>query len=389
MPTFAYRVKDQEGRVVTGRVEVQSKQAAGCQIRDEGDWVIAMKTVPAVAPIAIVAAFNRVLIQPLFFRVNLRDKTVMFRELATMVGAGMSLVRALDILGTDTPAARLRQVPREMQPAVETGKPLSDQLARYPTISTEMEVALVRAGERGGLLESMLRGIADHLEYEMELRRTISRETFYPKLVVVLAMLLLALLAYLAWLMPSSPFSAMPWLTLLLQILVEIGVVVVIALGLRVLLHRPFYGRLWDRIKLAIPGIGLNVQKLAVAKASKSLAALYRAGVTISEAVGPAGRSSGNCLIAEAFERCAGELRDGGRLSTALAERGLMPDLVLQMVATGEETGDLDGMWAKVAEYYEDEAKTAIRKMCQAILPISVILLAILVVYVVWQVWLR
>ena len=388
MPTFTYRAKDEQGRLVIGRVEAVDGQAAACQLRDDGFWVIAIRPVPAATGARLLRALDQGVIKPLFFRVKLRDKAVMFRELATMARAGVSLVRSLDVLGTDTPSARLRQVLREMQPAVETGEHLSDQLARYPTVFTEMEGALVRAGERGGLLESMLRGIAQYLEYEMELRHIISRETFYPKVVVVLAMLWLGLLAYLAWLMPNSPFAALPWFTLLLQILLEICAILAIALGLRVLLQRPFFARLWDRVKLAIPGIGPTVRKLALAKATRALAALYGAGVTISEAVEPAGRASGNCLIAEAFEGCAGDLRSGGSLSVALAARGLAPGLMLQMVRTGEETGDLDGMLGKVAEYSESDAKTAIHKMCQAILPVSTILLAVFVVYGVWQVWL-
>lgn len=389
MPTFAYRAKDQAGRVVIGRVDAESEQFAVRQIREEGYWVTSIKHAPAVEPVGLAEALNRAIIKPLFFRVKLRDKMVMFRELATMVGAGMTLIRSLDILAENTRSGRLKQILREIQPSIETGRPLSDQLARYPTVFTEMEVALVRAGEHGGMLETMLRGIADYLEYEMELRRTISRETFYPKAVIVVGLLVLGVLSYVArtFLGPAGSATSFAG-PLLTSLLVLLGAVSVGGLSVRVLLQRPGFAKVWDHIKLAIPLIGPNVKKLAVAKTSKALAALYSAGVTLAEAVGPSGRSSGNSVIAEAFERCAGELQSGGKLSAALAPQGIMPDMVLQMIRTGEETGDLDGMLSKVAEYYEDEAKTAIRQMCVAILPISIVLLGLLVLYIMVQFYL-
>jgi len=386
MPTFAYRAKDAAGRVVTGRVDADTEQVAVRQIREEGYWITELKSVPARARVGFAEALDRAIIKPLFFRVRLRDKMVMFRELATMVGAGMSIVRSLDILASNTRSARLKQVLTEIQPPIENGRPLSDQLARYPTVFTEMEVALVRAGERGGLLESMLRELADYLEYEMELRHTISRETFYPKAVVVVGLLVLGVLSYVARTFAGPAGGASGFAgPLLVGALWTIGGLAAAFLLMRILLQRPGFAKLWDYVKLAIPIIGPNVKKLAVSKAARALSALYRAGVTISEAVGPSGRASGNQVISEAFERCAPELQRGGKLSTALAAQNLMPNMVLQMIGTGEETGDLDGMLGKVSEYYEDEAKTAIHQMCVAILPISIILLALVVLYMLVQ----
>jgi len=383
LPTFVYRAKDEAGHAVTGQIDAENEEFAVRQIREEGYWITSIKHVRAGAPTGFADALNKALIQPLFFRVKVHDKVIMFRELATMVGSGMTLIRSLDVLGQNTRSARLRRIIEEIQPSIQSGKPLSEQLRRYPTVFTEMEIAMVRAGEHGGMLDTMLRSIADYLEYEMELRRTISRETFYPKAVLVVAILVLGVLSVVPKVFLGAPSSYLSFAgSLLMFLLFGIGGVIVAGLAFRVLSQRPEFTEVWDHIKLAMPVIGPNVKKLAVAKASKALAALYSAGVTLSEAVGPAGRSSGNKVIEKAFERCEPELQRGGKLSSALAGHGLVPNMVLQMIATGEETGDLDGMLNKVSEYYEDEAKTAIHQMCIAIVPVSLILLGILVLYI-------
>ena len=374
MNRFLYKAKDRTGHDVSGALVAQSEEVAVARLQQAGYYVTEITPELRIAPPpGPPKALGR-----MFPGVTSGDLAVMFRELATMVGAGMSLVRALDVLERNTSKPRLRQAIRDAQRGVEHGEPLSLQLRRYEAIFPELAAATVEAAERSGHLDTMLRMVADYLEYEHELRQTIRRETLYPKIVfAVIILVLLILTGISVWQAGGSWFLTTT--TILVQLAAIIGGV---WLGMKLLSTSTYARQVWDGIKLHLPIIGKTVRRLVMSRFARALATMYEAGLSLPEGVRLSARACGNHYVASALEPCIHPMQRGMKLSEVLAGTGVVPNMVLQMVVTGEESGELGSTLNKVAEYCESEAKTSIHAMCVSILPIALIMLGLVVLLV-------
>lgn len=371
MREFAYEVMDNQGNRVQGVLYAPDEQLAVRKLQEQGYFVTSVQ--------ARGGAGERRpgVVENIFHRVRTKDLAIMFREMASMLGAGMGIVAVLDVLARNTPNARLRQAILEMSKGAEAGDRLSNQMARFPTLFDEVTLSVIRAAEQTGRLDEMLRLLSQHLEYRFEMEQMVRRESFYPKVVAGFIVLILLFLVLFPVAQRSGPTTA---------VLMGFGAVVCIALVIlvcialwRALMSSAYVKSAWDSVKLALPIIGLQVRRLAMSRFARTMATMYEAGVSIREAIGPAARATGYRPLAEAIAAATHDVDRGGKLSEALAATRAVPETVLAMVRTGEESGQLGETLNKVADYEEEEAKTAIHAICVSILPASIVILGAVV----------
>lgn len=312
---------------------------------------------------------------------KLAERVRLFRELATLIDSGMSLGMALSTLETRPGSVEQRMAVHEAAVQVGHGKRFSDVMRLHPKVFTELNVALVAAGEEGGHLDTMLNSTADYLEKDMEFQQTLARETFYPK--VLLGAIVLIPLGT-RMLITGITGTAGAALVVGFKFMAVVTLFVLLPAYLLYLSYRKFYateqGRLAiDRFKLRIPIIGAIITKLAWTRMCRALSALYGAGVNIRSAVTIASRTSGNRVFEQALQATVPALERGEKLSDALAKTGQVPALAMSMLRTGEATGGIDATMLKVADYFEAEANTSLKKLTIMIVPVCLIIGAILV----------
>jgi type IV pilus assembly protein PilC len=299
----------------------------------------------------------------------------------------MSILRALQVLEAQTQSKLLRETVGAVRRDVEAGLLLSDALERHPKVFGPLYVAMVRAGETGGVLEDCLMRTADQLEKDASLRRQVRAAMVYPALVISFAMVVL--LALVAFLIPvfEKVFKQFPGkLPALSQFMVNfshfvtgqwyvlIAVVVAVVAGF-LYVKRSKWGRPhWDAFKLRIPlKIGDVVQKVAIARWSRTFSSLTAAGVPILQAIEITGKTAGNTVIERSMAEVIASVKGGGTISEPLRESPAFPPMVAQMVGVGEETGALDAMLTKIADFYDDEVAAAVKALTSIMEPVMII----------------
>jgi len=324
----------------------------------------------------------------MFGALKLAQKVQLFRELATLVNAGLSLGMALSTMEEQISSVEMRMALRDAARSVSSGKRFSEAMRRHPKVFSELNVALIAAGEEGGHLDDMLTLSADYLEKELEFQQTLARETLYPKL--LLAAIVLIPLAT-RMIIAGLTMSLGQALLIGIKFCALAGLVVGLPAVLLYLLYRRYYygteqgRRAIDALKLRLPIAGAVTMKLSWARLARALSALYGAGVNIRSAVGIASRTAANRAIEETLEQTVPALERGEKLSDALAKTGQIPPLALSMLRTGEQTGQIDSTMVKVADYFEAEAFTTVKKGMTAIVPLAVILFGIVVLIMAAQ----
>ncbi|HHX40762.1 MAG TPA: type II secretion system F family protein [Armatimonadetes bacterium] len=387
MPTYHYRAKDRAGKTVTGSLTAEDKHATARILRDKGLWPMEIELSGDSSPVRTkrtgaatatqghptTATRTRAWSAP---GVPLKDLAVYFRQLAGAVHSGMPLSRCMEIM-RDQSGGTLKKVSAEAADAVHHGHPLSVTFARHPRLFSPLILATLRAGEVGGRLDDALNRIAEMLERQYELNQKIKQQTFLPKLTLGMAVLICVIVKVVIG--SIAPEGA--------RVGQGFGNVIVPAVGALAALY--FLGvviarlgtrsRLLDQVKLAFPLLGKVVRGMAMARFSRGLASLYRAGVSLPEALETAAQASGNQVFAEQIQAAIPAVQRGRRLVEALTPLGILPPMALNMVRTGEETGNLDEMLDKVAEYAEAEAETATRSLATAVGPLLILFMGVLI----------
>jgi type IV pilus assembly protein PilC len=377
MPTFTFKAIDLAGVSAKGEVEAESKQAVAAQLKERGLVVvdIAHKYRSKELNVEIMA------------RVKPKDLAVASRQLSTMVSSGMSILRSLQVLESQVKSNLLSGTIESVRKDVEAGLQLSDALARHPKVFGPLYVSMVRAGETGGVLEECLLRTADQLEKDAALRRQVRAAMVYPTLVISFA--LIVLVALVAFLIPVfiNVFKQFPGkLPALTQFMVGLSHLVTnqwyllivgggLSAGAFIAFKRSQWGRPhWDAFKLRIPmKIGEVVQKVAIARWSRTLSSLVAAGVPILQAIEITGKTAGNAVIERSMGDVIASVKAGGTLSAPLGRAGVFPAMVSQMVAVGEETGALDSMLSKIADFYDDEVSAAVKALTSIMEPVMII----------------
>jgi type IV pilus assembly protein PilC len=387
MATYVFRAVDVAGAQAKGEVEADNKQAVTDQLRERG-----------LIPLDISEAKQSLEIDlSRFQRVKPHDLTVATRQLATMVTSGMSILRCLYVLETQTESKPIKDALVNVRKDVEAGISLSDAFERQPKVFNELYVAMVRAGETGGVLEESLIRVADQLEKDDALRRQVKTAMIYPGVIITFA--LLTLIGLVAFVVPAfvgvfKDFGGeLPTITKftvgMSNLVVHRGYLLLGgAIGLFVAFQKwrkSSWGRpQWDRFRLKIPmKIGTIVQKVALARWSRTLSALTSSGVPILQAIEITGRTAGNSVVEDAMVEVRDSVKSGGTIAAPLKNAAVFPGMVTHMIAVGEETGALDDMLSKVADFYDDEVAAAVKALTSILEPVMIIVVGAIVGFIV------
>ncbi len=394
MSTYSYTAKPSAGAQTRGKIQGDSKAAVAAELRRRGLTVLSVEEQKGLPDLSELMEG--------FTRIKLHDKVIFSRQFATMIKAGLALLRALYILEAQTENPRFRKILSEVRQDVEAGSPLSDALERHPVAFDRLYVSMVRAGEVGGVLDVTLERLATQLEKDDSLRRSVKSAMTYPIMIGVFA--ILVLFALIIFVIPV--FGAMyndlgGQLPLLTRIMVSLSdflrsfwFVVFPAMflaiyGLKRLKATKTGRETWDKTKLRLPmKLGPIVQKIAVARFSRTLATLVSSGVPILQAIEITGRTSGNTVIEHAMEGVKENIKSGDSIARPLEKVSVFPPMVTQMIAIGEETGALDTMLHKIADFYEDEVDSAIKSLTSILEPIMMIFIGGIVGLVVISMYL-
>src|ERR1700716_284640 len=392
MATFVFRAVDLAGVPARGEVDADSKQAVTDQLKSRGLIVLDINAKKGSKEITI----------DFLERVKARDLTIMTRQLATMVSSGVTILRALYVLEEQTESKLLKRALVQIRKDVEAGLPLSDALARHPKIFSPLYIAMVRSGETGGMLESALLRTSDQLEKEDALRRQVRAAMIYPAVVVSFAVIVL--IALVAFIVPvfakvfkdfGGKLRGLTQFTVGLSDFLPsrwyVCIAIVVAVAWSFLSWKKSTGgrAQWDRFRLRIPmRIGEVVQKIALARWSRTLSALTNAGVPILQAIEVTGQTAGNKVVENAMDSVRDSVKRGGTIAAPLKEVAVFPAMVVHMVGVGEETGALDTMLNKIADFYEDEVNAAIKALTSILEPVMIIVIGAIVGFIVISMYL-
>ena len=387
-PTFTYKAVDGAGLPQEGEVSGISHKAVMEELKNRGLQVMRLdeKKTGMSMNISLMPK-----------RVKAAELTVMTRQLATMVSSGMTLLRAFYVLEDQVENPKLKDTLSAVREDIEAGLNFSDALERHPKVFGPLYVAMVRAGEAGGVLEEALDRTSDQLEKDDSLRRQVKGAMAYPAVVLTFALgTLLGLIGFIVPVFVSIFKDFGGKLPLITQFTVNLSSIVTGywylllfgSIGLVVAFKKwkkSSWGRpQWDQLRLRIPvNIGKTVQKIAMARWSRTFSALYSAGVPIMQAIEVTGKTAGNTVVERAMDQVIASVKSGGSISAPLRDIPIFPGMVAQMIAVGEETGNLDTMLTKVADFYEDEVAAAIKAMTSILEPVMIVLVGAIVGFIV------
>jgi len=390
--SYAFRAVDGLGVKVTGEVESDSPEGVSELLKGRGLLALDVKLKSKSMELSFDA------LTP----IKLEDLALLTRQLATMISSGLSLMRALTVLETQTENKRLRATVVAVRQTIESGGSLSDALARHPKIFSELYVAMIRAGETGGFLEDALLRVADQLEAQNKLRRQVKSAMVYPAVVSTIALCVCT--AMLLFIIPVfagvfKQFNGkMPSLTVHTiavsnvvrhQWYLVFGGGFGLGFGFRWWKNSKSGRPVWDRMRLKAPAkIGGIVQKIALARWSRTLSSLTTAGVPMLEAIDVTGRTAGNAVVEKAMAAVRDSVQGGGMIATALANEPIFPSLVTNMVRVGEETGALDSTLAKVADFYEEQVEAAVKSLTSILEPIMIVVVGTIVGFMILAMYL-
>ena len=391
--TYVWKAMDNTGAKATGEIEADSKQAVSDQLKSNGLIVL---------DIADKHSSKEINISFLQKGIKAADLTIMTRQLSTMVSSGMTILRSLYVLEAQTENKELADVITQVRKDVEAGLPLSDSLERHDKVFTPLFVAMVRAGETGGVLESALLRVADQLEKDDALRRQVKSAMVYPAVVISFAgIVLIALVTFLVPVFVGTfkQFGGdLPLITKFTVALSDIfthfwWLMIALAVGGWKLFKKwktSDKGRgQWDAFRLRTPfKIGDIVQKVAIARWSRTLSSLVSAGVPLMAALDITGKTAGNQVVEDAMTDVVNSVKQGGTIADPLKQAPVFPGMVVQMVAVGEETGALDAMLSKVADFYEDQVDTAVKSLTSILEPVMIVFVGGMVGFIVISMYL-
>jgi type IV pilus assembly protein PilC len=392
--TFAFKALDLKGLPQRGEMDGEDKQSVAAQLRTKGLIVV---DIEEQAPPTAGDLLSR------FKRVKAQELTVMTRQLSTMISSGMSMLRALYVLEDQADNDKLKEALTQVRQDVEAGISLSEALGRHPDIFSDLYIAMVAAGETGGILEETLKRVADQLEKDDALRRQVKSAMSYPILIGGFA--LLVLLALVAFLVPvfekvfkdfGGGLPTITQFTVTLSHLITdrwyllIGGIIGAIYAFKKWKSTERGREQWDRLKLKVPWrIGEVIQKIALARFSRTYSALISAGVPMLEAITITGKTSGNRVVEKSMESVYESVKGGGSISAPMRnEPQAFPLMVTQMIAVGEETGALDSMLSKIADFYEDEVAAAIKMLTSILEPLMIVIVGVIVGFIVISMYL-
>jgi len=388
MPVYSYSFRDASGGMQKGTAEAESEDILRKRFEEQGFTITEVTMIKTKG--AKVKKYGKV---------KLGNLAVFCRQFSTMVDAGVSLVRCLDVLSRQTSDPKLKKILIDIGDRVEGGESLSRAMQRHPKAFSNLFIGLIRAGEIGGVLEESLQRLSHFLEKDVELRRKVKSAMTYPVLVAVMAFGITFFLVY--WFVPQwakiladlglkpddlpaptmfliSVANALTndWWVIILS-------VVAIVFAWKMFVSTRFGRRVADRIKLKVPIFGKLHHKICLARFSRTMGTLLTSGVPILQAMETVAGTVGNTIMSDAVMEARARIREGDRIGEPLEQSRLFPPMVVHMIGIGEESGSLDFMLQKIADFYESEVEATLASLTAALEPIMIVGLGFMVGFIV------
>jgi general secretion pathway protein F len=393
MPVFEYTALDSKGKTTSGIIDAEGALAARQKLRTSGIFPVSIKETQEATPKKVSRSIN---LTGRFSRVKPVEIAMMTRQLATLIGAGFPLVSALDALVPQTKSHGFKKMLAQIKDLIVEGNSFAQALSKYPAAFSSLYVNMVRAGETSGTLEIVLDRLADITEKQQALINRIQTALAYPIFMLIFGTIVLFIL--LIYIVPSftSIFADMdqvlPTPTRMLIFLGEFfksywwGIFIILGI-IWFLFNRAkksAKGRYWiDKTILALPITGNSARKLAVARFARTLGSLLENGVSMLVALDIVKNIAGNILISEAVETAAIEVGKGQGLGAALSGRGIFPQLSIQMIQVGEQSGELETMLTKISDVFENEVETSILRLTSYLEPVMILGMGLCVLFIV------
>lgn len=386
MPNFEYTIKDATGSLIPGTSEAENEEILRRRLTEQGFSVVDIKQIKGGKK--KVGGFGGV---------KKSDLSIVCRQFSTMIDAGVNLVRCLGVLAEQASNPKLKAILNDVQSEVEGGQTLSRALEKYPNVFDRLFIGLVNAGEVGGALEESLQRLSQFLESDVKLRRKVKAAMTYPAIIMIFATgVVIGLMTFVlpqfmtlfvdlgikdlpaptAILRGCSNFMVQKWYWMLL-------ILVTFFIAVKLFLRTKVGRRIFDRMKLKAPVFGKLNHKVALARFSRTLATLLASGVGILQAMETVAGTVSNDIISDAILEARARIREGDRIGEPLAKSKLFPPMVVQMISIGEESGSLDPMLSKIADFYEDEVDAALASLTSAIEPVLIVMLGGVVGFIV------
>ncbi len=383
MPTFVVQARDSKGNPKRQKITAESAAEARTSLREQGLFVQELREDKGMN-------FDLEQISLMFTGVSVKDKAIFSRQFATLINAGVALVRGLGVLADQCPNPKLKKALQEINADVQQGTNLSDAMRKHPACFDGLYISMVQAGEVGGVLDEVMNRLSKLLEDVARLNNQIKSALTYPVVVGFIAVAVF--IGMTVFLLPTFAVifdeldAELPVFTqVMLNIsdflrspLAYVGMPIVI--GLLVFAFQTYYktrvGReTVDRMSLKMPLFGDLIQKTATARFCRTFGSLSRSGVPILTALEIVRDTSGNQVIANAIDAARREVQTGGMISLALQREQVFPIMAIQMISIGEETGEIDNMLMKVADFYEDEVEQAVKALTSIMEPLMIVVL--------------
>jgi type IV pilus assembly protein PilC len=384
MPAFSYKARSAAGTFTEGLITAPEQKAAIEQLRNQKLTVV---EITEKAP-STFDGFKKI------FKAGVKTKEIVIfsRQLSTLTSAGVPLVQGLTVLEDQAESVAFKQVIRKVREDIEAGFPIAEALKKHPTVFTELYVGMVKAGELGGILDTILERLSKYLEEADELRGKVKGALTYPAVVILIAggvtiFLLVGVIPTFKEIF-SSFGHELPAPTRMLINLSDglkrhLGLVLACPFVLFFCLKRfrktAVGAEMIDRLMLKLPVFGLLLKKVAVAKFTRTFGTLIKSGVPILQTLETVAKTSGNKVIEKAIREAQAAVRDGERIAGPLKKSGIFPSMVIQMIAIGEETGNLDSMLNKIADFYDQEVDVAVKALTSMIEPIIIVIMGLVI----------
>ncbi len=386
MATFVYNAVDPTGRAIKGKVDADNEQMVLAKLHEQHFHIVSVNEARAGMKVSFAGKAGKVKLQSL---------VVFSRQFATMIDAGIPIIKCLDLLESQTKDEALKGVLNATRKDVKGGLSLTDALSKHPMVFSKLYVNMIRAAEIGGILDVILDRLAGFLEKEMEIRGKIKSAMMYPTIVLVFAFVMVA--ALLTFVLPKfkeifssmnvdmppvtqALFDSSDWFKAYWYVVMLVGIVGYVAFKQYDKTTKGHYNI--DKIKLKLPIVGDLSLKLSISRFTRTFGTLIASGVPMMRSMEIIGETSGNAVLAEAVANARVSIREGAKISAPLASSGLFPAMVTHMIDVGEETGRLSEMLTKVSDFYDDEVDAMVKGLTSMIEPLLIVFMGVLVGFI-------
>ena len=381
MPNYSYRGQGPGGKALKGVMVASNKSAVVAALRKQRIVVTSIKE-----------RGSEISLPKFGGRVRLKELAIFTRQLSVMIDAGLPLVQCLEILGSQQTNKFFQSVLFKVRSDVEAGSTFTDALRQHPTVFNELFCSLVAAGEVGGILDAILQRLAKYIEKTIKLRRAVRSALIYPTAVITIAALVVAIILWKVIPTFAALFAGLgAQLPLPTRIVIAIsqffakffvfmvGALILLVIALNRYYKTPRGRRVIDRMLLRLPVIGLILRKIAVARFCRTLGTLTSSGVPILDGLNITAHTAGNAIVEDAIHLTRKGVEEGKTLAEPLRDTEVFPPMVVQMISVGEQTGELDTMLSKIADFYEDEVDASVENLISLLEPLMILFLGVVI----------